>query len=138
MNKAIEKILEELEKYKYSHLVERDYEQLMHCKEVGDCSMLDCSLCIFDKAIKIVQQVVEEYNNGWILCSERIPETGGQEVLATLESGYGLIRVTAILTGNRIGTFLRCNHREFDMKNWNIIAWQPLPEPYHPKEETEV
>ena len=28
----------------------------------------------FEKAIEIVKQAAEEYNNGWIPCSERFPE----------------------------------------------------------------
>ena len=142
MNKAFEEILEQLEKYKYSHLVERDSEQLMHCKEVGDCSMSDCSLCVFDKAIKIVQQVVEEYNNGWIPCSERLPTAEEYQL------GNGRFLVT---------DGIRTYEAEFDIyeshtfcksrmaSNWfvtdNCVThWQnePLPEPYHLKEETEV
>lgn len=146
--KVVQKVAEEYKKKNYFNL---DHVALHKCPKCGGnaqhrvnnrgswaCGCFNCRLfkSNYDhqKAIQGWEDYCKEYSNGWIPCSERMPETGGQEVLATLESGYGLIRVTAILTGNRIGTFLRCNHREFDMKNWNIIAWQPLPEPYKERE----
>ena len=62
MQEVFEKIIEKLEEYEYLYLVERDSEQLQHCKDVGDCGMRDCTLCVFDKAIEIVKQEAELYN----------------------------------------------------------------------------
>ena len=56
MEKAFENIIEKLEEYKYENLVERNSEQIQHCKQAGNCGMRDCTLCIFDKAIEIVKQ----------------------------------------------------------------------------------
>ena len=74
MQEVFEKIIEKLEEYMDKNLVEHDSEQSQHCKDVGDCGMRDCALCVFDKAIEIVKQEAEKYNNGWIPCSERFPE----------------------------------------------------------------
>ena len=52
----VDKVVEQLEEYKYENLVEHDYEQLQHCKQEGDCGMRDCVLCVFDKAIEIVKK----------------------------------------------------------------------------------
>ena len=58
-----EKILEKLEDYQYSHLVEHDSERIEHCKEQeGRCEGSDCFLCILDRAIEIVQEVAKEYD----------------------------------------------------------------------------
>ena len=74
MNKAFEKILERLEKYENNDLIEHDSELCEHCKRI-DCGIgMDCSICVMDKAQEIVQEVAREYNNGWIPCSERLPE----------------------------------------------------------------
>lgn len=78
---------------------------------------------------KFVQEVAEEYNNGWIPCIERLPDKAGYEVLATLENGYGQRRVTIIFTGYGDSQW-HCNHKEFDLDVWKVIAWQPLPEPF--------
>lgn len=64
MKEFVEKLIERLEKYKYSHLIERDSEMLEHCKEKEmDCEGSDCFLCVWDKATEIVNQLAEEYNN---------------------------------------------------------------------------
>lgn len=86
------------------------------------------------KAEEIVQGVAKEYNNGWIPCSERLPDKAGYEVIATLENGYGQRRVTIIFTGYGDSQW-HCNHKEFDLDVWKVIAWQPLPEPYQTKGE---
>lgn len=65
MKEFVEKLIERLEEYKYSHLIERDSEMLEHCKEKEmDCEGSDCFLCVWDKATEIVNQLAEEYNNG--------------------------------------------------------------------------
>lgn len=52
-----EKVVAELEEYKYSHLVEHDSERYEHCKEEEkNCDGRDCFLCVWDKAILIVRK----------------------------------------------------------------------------------
>ena len=70
MNKVFEKIIEKLEEYEYENLVEHDSEQSQHCKDAGDCEMRDCTLCIFDKAIEIVKQEAEKYEECYKDCEE--------------------------------------------------------------------
>ena len=82
------------------------------------------------KAKEIVHEVAEEYNNGWIPCSEGLPDKAGYEVLATLENSFGQRRVTIIFTGYGDESFWHCNNKEIDIEVWKVIAWQPLPEPY--------
>ena len=145
MNKAFEKILERLEEYENNDLIERDSEQCEHCKRI-DCGIgMDCSICVMDKAKKIVQEVAEEYNGGWIPIKTRpmteeekeyyseylfegngliyecpLPEDG-QEVLVT--SKYGSVDKTTFYTD--CGNYFE-NYEDYD----EVIAWQPLPEPY--------
>lgn len=64
--------------------------------------------------------------NGWIPCSERLPD----------ESGFYMVTKEIKETGNRF-----TGKSRFDIeKGWNdslnfvdIVAWQPLPEEYHGK-----
>ena len=65
-------------------------------------------------------------NNGWIPCSEKLPEEKG-DYLVTCNDGK--VRVWWFVVGE-------------DFKCWRIgvhtlkpIAWQPLPEPFKPKGE---
>ena len=71
-----------------------------------------------------------EYNNGWIPCSERLPDKAGYEVIATLENSCGQRRVAIIFTGYGDESFWHCNNKEIDIEVWKVIAWQPLPDPY--------
>ena len=74
-----------------------------------------------DEAISIVNQLAEEYNNGWIPCSERLPEEEGK-YLVTLKLGCI--------------TFADLKDiKHYPHFNADVIAWQPLPQPYQPKGE---
>lgn len=96
----------------------------------------------FAEFIKILDEVEKEYNNGWIPCSERLPE----------ECGYYLITYHEWSNGDYLpkydDTYVRRMHYQVSdhFTGWNypkcvddnaekdtnreVIAWQPLPEPY--------
>ena len=126
MNEAFEKILERLEadeKHTFDGCINKRY------------------------AKQIVQEIAEEYNNGWIPCSEMLPE----------ESGYYLVTYHDCSNGNFLpkydDIYVRRLHYQISERftGWNyprnvsnrvehdchkeVIAWQPLPEPYQPKGE---
>lgn len=118
----ISRILERLEEYKYSHFVEHDSEMIEHCKEQEKyCEGSDCFLCLWDRAISIVQEVAKEYGNGWIPCSERLPEFD-QEVLITADD------CTVYQCVMRNGGLCVFEDGWIDIKH--VIAWRPLPTPY--------
>ena len=108
-----------------------------HCKQ--DCNDInDCTLCVWDKAVEIVKQEVEKFvpdtnvgNNGWIPCSEKLPELR-QDVLVT-------VKYTGFMGMH--GYWIQTGHMEAENDWWGncagceVIAWQPLPEPYQPKGE---
>ena len=128
MNKAFEKILERL-------IIMRD-------KYSKDTTYGKNHISAYNKALKIVQEVSEEYNGGWIPCSERLPE----------ESGYYLVTYHDWSDGNFLpkydDTYVRRLHYQISehFVGWNypknvddraendchkeVIAWQPLPEPF--------
>ena len=113
----------------------------------------------FSVAIEIINQVEEEFNqslannnqsltnDGWILCSERLPEEHDSLFAmykgtnkwddAMFEKISDVVNVTVVdEKGKAVTThahttdgiwhcdLLRCN------RTYRIIAWQPLPEPY--------
>lgn len=119
MQETFKKIIEKLEKCK----------DIMISSKVSDCfeeecKYNDCTVCAFAKAIEIVKQEAEQYNNGWILCSEQLPEED-TIVIACFFNGV----VTELAFHN--GIF----HGTYDYTEKMIIAWQPLPQPYQPKGE---
>ena len=125
MNKAFEKILERLEKERRI-LLENNIQQAI----------------ALNFAKGIVQEVAEEYNGGWIACSERLPE----------DSGYYLVTYHDWSDGNFLpkydDTYVRRLHYQISehFVGWNypknvddraendchkeVIAWQPIPEPF--------
>lgn len=81
---------------------------------------------------EIVNQLAEEHNNGWIPCSERLPEEGKA------------IRVWLSFT-NPVASFAKrawWNDNHFEWDNGQRVKDKPLawmvsvaPEPYQPKGE---
>lgn len=107
---------------------EKIKEKCQKCSGIGRSS--------FVEFLKIIDEVAEEYNNGWIPCSKRLPE----EAFGCLV----VVEDTEPMTGKDFETILPyfvC----YDSGSWcdaegqeipfEVIAWQPLPEPYQPKGE---
>ena len=134
MQKIFEKIIEKLEERtsflsdctKYGN---KDAEQqnksysTMMMYEVAD---------LVDDLIEIVKQEAEKYNNGWIPCSERLPEKNGMYLCTQnsydLVTNKNIIRVSTELVEFYNGKWRRS-------KNLVVTHWQPLPEPYQQKGE---
>lgn len=65
--------------------------------------------------------MMNKVNDDWILCSERLPEENASVLMCSI-TGY---RDVGWWTGKRWVTGF--SHAAIAR---NIIAWQPLPEPY--------
>lgn len=112
MQDIFEKIIEKLEEEKV--------------KGIYDSSSIIGEKNVWYKAIEIVKQEAEQYNNGWIPCSDRLPEAN-QMVLATeKDSEYVILCCYEFFEGYGYG---------FNGSNGNVIAWMELPQPYQPKGE---
>ena len=117
--KVFEKIIEKLEEIKEKCLSRDD---LIGCTD-------------FKKAVEIVKQEAEKYNNGWIPCSEQLPKESDKYndelypmCLVTIESGetcLGVFRYDV----NKWYTKMFCGENNYSTER-NVIAWQPLPAPY--------
>ena len=125
MNKAFEKILErfDVKKQYFQKFYEADGKT-----EEDECINKATQLA-FDDAKNIVQEVAEEYNNGWIPCSERLPEDFmSMEYLTTVKGHFY----------SEINYYCVANHKWFSSrkttKEVDVIAWKPLPEPFKERE----
>lgn len=133
MQEVFEKIIEKLEEYEYENLVEHDSEQSQHCKDAGDCKGMDCSLCVFNKAIEIVKQTAAEHNNGWIPCSEP-PKTSDYILLSF--SNFSVPMVGRYEENEDGGAYyIGDEDKSCVSQDIFVNAWQPLPEPYQTKGE---
>ena len=104
MKGLIEKILERLEKERII-LLENNLHQAI----------------AINFAKGIVQEVAEEYNGGWIPCSERLPEESLNSVI-----GWDEYRQRCCFVQYYGGRWILGN----DIDSVKIIAWQQLPEPF--------
>lgn len=95
-----------------------------------------------DIAIKIVNQLAEGHNNGWIPCSERLPDN--ELANARKKQGkYVVLPVLATVKRKKdtiVSKVLYSDYgdkhfRDLSNENLNVTAWRPLPEPYQPKGE---
>lgn len=85
------------------------------------------------------------YNDGWIPCSERLPEKYGQYLVTFIPSAgtlwtYVLIARYSDLMGIAKPSFHIGNVGKNDFANITeqVTAWMPLPDPYKPKEKNDA
>ena len=111
MREVFNKILERCE--------ENAFE--VHTREYGNVDVVG-----IDAINDVIEQVADEYKGGWIPCSERLPEIR-QDCLVT-------VRYTGFM--GMYGFWVKTGHMEAENDWWGdcaggeVIAWQPLPEPY--------
>ena len=80
------------------------------------------------KCKQIVEQAIAEYNNGWIPCSERFPEKTNHYLVTTDNHTISMYAWWKI-------SEKRWFYFNSTVEMFDVIAWQPLPEPYQPKGE---
>ena len=117
MNKAFEKILERLEE---SSVCE-DHMTCNYCQR----NWCPLELIERDEVEKIVQEVAEEYNNGWIPCSERLPDDFMSMEYLTTVNGHFYPEINYYCVANNKWFSSRKTTKEVD-----VIAWKPLPETF--------
>ena len=120
----VEKVVEELKNEK------EFWNDATYNKEIGKQKARS-----YAYAIEIVQsngflKTTLKNNNGWIPCSERLPETLESEAKAYLTTNEnGMIGVSYYHP--------MCGWSNGYESVFDVIAWQPLPEPYREEQEDE-
>ena len=112
MNEAFEKILERLEDDAIFYNTESDIDQNIRS-----------GLMIAKEA---VQEVAEEYNCGWIACSEQLPEDDSICIVTVEYPNNETVVDYGWFDRKSVCWFV--GMQEF--RTSNILAWQPLPEPF--------
>lgn len=131
MQKIFEKILEMLEDFKeWEDDSGRPIHTFSEVQRISKCK-------------EIVQEVAKEYNNGWIPCSDRLPKEDGTYLVQSVfeeevhfydqyyDSGCEAFGTYSDYYDKNTLGFL---DSEF-VKDEDVVAWQPLPEPYQPEGE---
>ena len=83
-------------------------------------------------AIEIVKQTEEEYKGGWIPCSERLPKVEDLHEKSIEDCERFLVqrRCGVMEVAHYIKVYGESYFSAHAMKITDIIAWQPLPEPW--------
>lgn len=122
MNKEFEKILERLKELQNNLLSQTEGDMNL---QVGVINGV-----MYSK--KIVQEVAEEYNGGWIACSDMLPEPNQKVIVSYMDryigGSYGVCegQYVYILNSWDISDYMSDD-------DFEVIAWRPLPKPF--KEE---
>ena len=113
MREVFERILERLECY------------IGLAKSEGDFTYIEP----FEIAKRAVKEVAEESatdtnvgTNGWIPCSERLPELDGTYICTC----QGIAESITLIFSTHDNSW----NDEFEAEYDDVIAWKPLPEPY--------
>ena len=116
MNKAFDKILDMLEATRY--IAQDDSVAELIRTRIWNKAL--------HKAKQIVQEVAEEYNVGWIACSERLPEDDSICIVTVEYPNNETVVDYGWFDRKSVCWFV--GMQEF--RTSNILAWQPLPEPF--------
>lgn len=127
MNKAFEKIRERLQKQA------KIYQESLEGQHSIDYRWIEEEgLQATEEAIDIINQVEAEYNNGWIPCSERLPDDG-IDILVWFEydrfGNYNRLYQTIGISYTYNGKWSGFVNGTSGLNDLRIIAWQPLPQP---------
>lgn len=130
MNKEFEKILEKLEEQI------RIEESIAKEENEGHPITHQYAANCMKVIEKFVKQEAEQYNGGWIPCSEQLPE----ESFGCLVTVMDYEPSTQTDFENILPYFVgydghRWNDADGEEIPFDVIAWQPLPQPYQPKGE---
>lgn len=123
MQEVFENIIKKLEEQK--------------AKGIYDSNSIIGEKNVWANAIEIVKQAAADYNNGWIPCSEMLPEKN-QLVLVCAESttiSSGTIRMVGAYANGAWFIQNSVDTLGFPCIEYRVIAWQPLPKPCQPKGE---
>ena len=111
-------------------IVKQEAEQYEECyNDCGDCEAYNKEKHHCPKFCKVIKETVkeiEENNNGWISCSERLPKYGEVVMCSCTNGGITISCITH--NGVKPSKSVRFGQH-------SVIAWQPLPQPYQPKGE---
>lgn len=136
MQEVFERIIGEINKkighYDSKHKILTDAGMFTDADRIAD------RMTELDFTRGIVKREAAKYNNGWIPCSEKLPESNKPVlcwvISTTIASGETYI-IGSCDNGFWFLQTYEIGHHHFPVKDYKVVAWQPLPEPYQSEVE---
>lgn len=121
MNKAFDNIIDLVESYIEDAKSEGDYHYIRP----------------FELVIQGVRELAKGYNDGWIPCSDSLPEAYDLNDYNIEDSASYLIqrRCGVMDVAHYIKIYGESYFSANSIEIKDVIAWQPLPEPYKERDE---
>ena len=91
-------------------------------------------------ALSTVEGIIAEMHDGWIPVEEGLPDNEEENVLVVVN---GKCKMAEFEDAIMLGNYSR-RYKDWCIEGWeewenpNVTAWQPLPEPYKPKEKVKT
>ena len=124
----LEKILEEIKnELKDIYLDIANNYNISDLQYDGDKVACVASKFRCDAGRRIEKIIRKRMNDGWIPVEERLPEEGGTYIITAKDGKREIISFAK--WQNRYKHFDMTGKRAY----WRVIAWCPLPGPYHPE-----
>lgn len=120
MNKAFEKILERLEELQNYACFPTEWVNEEQSKIHS----------YYANKLTEILKLTEQYNNGWIPCSERLPELDGNTSDTVLVCDNNSFQHMAFWCDDLQWRFCESGMAKEPILWTEIVAWQPLPEPF--------
>ncbi len=95
-----------------------DIERAIKCIEFIQCENKDLS--INTKLIAIKEILEKQLNDKWILVNEKLPERSIPVLVSDKQENVCIRAITCEIKGKKY----------WSQDKYDVLAWQPLPEPY--------
>ena len=91
----------------------------------------------YKDAADMIEKLAEEYKQGWIFCSERLPKEE-EDVILTFRNSTGIYVEMATYIWRKFYYISYADENYYEEEVKEPIAWMPLPDPYKPEQQKEI
>lgn len=124
------RIVNQLAEEYNSGWIEKLLEAKKNCSEDSDCS--ECPFGQIEDRCILAELQIRGGNNGWIPCSERLPENNTVVLVTYITDDLEFIVYCVKYVD---GEWEQPDYSEWSLDKDMVLAWQPLPSPYQSKGE---
>ena len=88
-----------------------------------------------DALERVIAYLKQQLTDGWIPCKSKLPDKVHMKYLVTMKHKH--FNEYYIDCRNLYSDYQFEFENNFERHNWDVVAWQPLPEPYKEDKDAE-